>query len=86
MNLEATNDASSIKNLLTSVEALAGIFIQTGPYDIKKLFEDIKFKLEFITKASNCLRSEEIAEFLKIFEDLIDKLIAIFENPQPAFC
>lgn len=79
MNLEATNDASSIKNLLTSVEALAGIFIQTGPYDIKKTFEDLKFKLEFITKASNCLRSEEIAEFHKIFEGLIDKLISIFE-------
>lgn len=79
MNLEATNDASSIKNLLTSVESLADIFIQTGPYDIKKTFEDLKFKLEFITKASNCLRSEEIAEFHKLFEDLIDKLIAIFE-------
>lgn len=79
MNLEATNDASSIKNLLVSIEALADIFIQTGPYDIKKTFEDLKFKLEFITKASNCLRSEEIAEFHKIFEDLIDKLISIFE-------
>lgn len=79
MNMEATSEASSIKNLLTSIEALANIFIQTGPYDIKKTFEDLKFKLEFITKASNCLRSEEIAEFHKIFEDLIDKLIAIFE-------
>lgn len=79
MKLEATNDASSIKNLLVSIEALHNIFKDTGPYEIKKTFEDIKFKLEFITKASNCLRSEEIAEFHKIFEGLIDKLITIFE-------
>lgn len=79
MKLEATNDASSIMTLLASIEFLYDIFKDTGPYEIKKTFEDVKFKLEFITKASNCLRSEEIAELHKTFEGLIDRLIAIFE-------
>jgi len=79
MNLEASNDEGTIQNLLKNIGAMYDIFKQTGPYEIRKTFEDLKFKLEFITKASNRLKSEEIAELHLTFESLIDKLIAIFE-------
>lgn len=79
MHLETSSDENTIKDLLNNIEALYDIFKQTGPYDIKKIFEDIKVKLEFITKASNCLESDEIAQFHLTFETLIDKLIFIFE-------
>lgn len=79
MQLESSSDENSIKNMLTSVSNLYDIFKLTGPYDIKKELEDMKVKLEFITRASNCLSSEEIAQFHLTFENIIDRLLAIFE-------
>lgn len=79
MKLESLNDEQTIKDLLSNIETLYDIFKQTGPYDIKKEIEDIKVKLEFITRASNSLTSEEIEQFHKTFDSIIDKLISIYE-------
>lgn len=79
MQLEASNDEQSIKNLLSNVQALYVIFNQTGPYDIKKELEDIKVKLEFITRASNSLTGEEIEQFRQTIDNIIEKLISIYE-------
>lgn len=79
MQLESSSDENSIKEMFTNVSNLYDIFKLTGPYDIKKELEDMKVKLEFITRASNCLSSDEIAQFHLTFENLIDRLLSIFE-------
>lgn len=79
MQLESSSDENSIMEMFTNVSNLYDIFKLTGPYDIKKELEDMKIKLEFITRASNCLSSEEIAQLHLTFENIIDRLLAIFE-------
>lgn len=79
MQLEESSDENSIMEMFINVSNLYDIFKITGPYDIKKELEDMTVKLEFITKASNCLSSEEIAQFHLTFENIIDRLLAIFE-------
>lgn len=79
MKLEAEKDEDLIKKLLFGIEALYNIFQKTGPYEIKKHFEDIKVKLEFITKASNSLTNEEIEQIHQTLDIIIEKLIPVYE-------
>lgn len=79
MRLESSNKESLINDLLSNTQALYDIFKQTGPYDIKKELEDIKVKLEFITRASNSLTNEEVEQLHKTFDNIIEKLISIYE-------
>lgn len=79
MNLEVGKDAELIKDLLDITNNLYLLFQQIGPYDIKKLVEDIKVKLEFITKASNRLTTGETEEIHQILNEIINRLISICE-------
>lgn len=79
MKIEIENDGNLIKNLLFDIQDLYNIFRETGPYDIKKCFEDLKVKLEFITRASNSLTTDETEEIHQTFDNIIDKLISICE-------
>lgn len=79
MRLEAEKNEDLIKKLLSDTETLYNVFQKTGPYELKKYFEDIKVKLEFITKASNSLTNEEIEQIHQTFDNIIDKLISIYE-------
>lgn len=79
MKLESIKDGNLIKSLLSNTENLYKIFQKTGPYDIKKNLEDIKVKLEFITKASNSLTDEEIEQIRQTLDNIFDKLISAYE-------
>lgn len=79
MKIEMGKDEHSIQELLSAIESLYNLFQKIGPYDIKKWFEDIKVKLEFITRASNCLTSDETGEIHQILDNIINKLISICE-------
>lgn len=79
MKIEMEKNETLIRKLLSNTQNLFNIFKKTGPYDIKELLEDVKVKLEFITKASNSLTNEEIEEIHQKFDNIIDKLISIYE-------
>lgn len=79
MKLESIKDENLINNLLLETENLYNIFQQTGPFDIKKHLEDIKVKLEVITKMSTSLTNEEIEQIHQTFDNIFDKLISIYE-------
>lgn len=80
MKLEMEKDWDLIKKLLSNTQNLYDIFQKTGPYDVKKHLEDIKVKLEFITKASNSLTNEEVEQLHQTFDNIIDKLSFIYET------
>lgn len=79
MKMETEQDESLIESLLSNTENLYNIFQKTGPYDIKNYLEDIKVKLEVITRASNNLTSEEVDQIHQTFDSIIDKLFSIYE-------
>lgn len=79
MKLEIQKNESLIKKLLSDTQDLHGIFQKTGPYDIKEHLEDVKVKLEFITRVSNNLTNEEVEQIHQTFDNVIDKLISISE-------
>lgn len=79
MKLESIKDENLINNLLSETENLYNIFQQTGPFDIKKHLEDIKVKLEVITKMSTSLTNEEIEQIHQTFDTIFDKLISVYE-------
>lgn len=80
MKIEMEKDENFIKKLLSNTQNLYGVFQKTGPYEIKKYLEDIKVKLEFITKASNSLTNEETEQIHQTFDNIIDKLNPICET------
>lgn len=79
MMLESSKETTLIQDLLKNASELYNIFKETGPYDIKKPVEDIKVKLEFITKASNRLTVTETEEIHAILDEIISKFISICE-------
>lgn len=79
MKIGVEKDENLIKKLLSDTQDLYNIFKKTGPYDIKNYLEDIKVKLEFITRASNSLTNDEIDQIHQTFYNIIDKLGFIYE-------
>lgn len=79
MKIESGNFENSIKELLDVSNKLYEIFKNIGLYDEKKRFEDLKVKLEFITKASNSLTADEISEIQRSIDSTISKLISLSE-------
>lgn len=79
MQKENQEEDGLIKKLLFCISELYNIFSVVGTYEIKKLFEDIKVKLEFISKASNNLTLQETDEIHKILDNIIAKLISFCE-------
>lgn len=79
MKIEMEKNENLIKKLLSYTQDLHSIFQKTGPYDIKEHLEDVKVKLEFITRASSSLTNEEIEQIHQTFDNVIDKLISISE-------
>lgn len=79
MLIEIEKDPELIKNLLSSVTELYGIFEKIGDYEIKKEFEDIKVKLEFTINGSNSLTGSEVAQLHQGFDSIINKFIPICE-------
>ena len=79
MKVESENSESAIKDFLSNTTKLYEIFQQTGPFEIKKWLEDIKVKLEFISKGSNSLNSSETEEIHQTLDNVINKLIPLCE-------
>lgn len=79
MKIETEKNGNLIGVLLSKTESLYNIFKITGPYNIKKPLEDIKVKLEVITRASNSLTTEEIEQIHQTFNILIDDLNSIYD-------
>lgn len=79
MQIEMKKNETLIPKLLSVIDELYSIFKTIGPYEIKKLFEDIKVKLEFISKASNNLTMEETEEIHKVLDSIINKLASCCE-------
>lgn len=79
MKIEIFQDEGLIKNLLSATQDLYAIFEQVNIFDLKKSIEDVKVKLEFTSKASNCLTNDEIEDLHKKFDEIINKLIPVCE-------
>lgn len=79
MRIEIEKDGALISSLLSVIRELYSIFENAGPYELKKWAEDIKVKLEFITKASNSLTMEETGDIHLIIDNIINKLTSICE-------
>lgn len=79
MEIETQKDEKLIQELLDVIKDLYEIFQKIGSFDIKKGFEDIMVKLEFITKASNSLTNSETGEIQAIIEKIINTILPICE-------
>lgn len=79
MEIETKKDEDLIQNLISVIKELYEIFQKIGPYDIRKLFEDIKVKLEFTSKASNSLTNEETGQLQYTIDTVISKLASLCE-------
>lgn len=79
MHIEAKQNEQLIQKLFAIMEELYDIFSFVGPYDVKKMFEDIKVKLEFISKTLSVLTIDEIEEIHKVINNTIDKLASCCE-------
>lgn len=79
MRIEIQKDLTLIEKLFSVTKDLYDIFKEIGPFNIKNLLEDIKFKLEFTMKASNSLTTGEIEEIQQILNNVINKLASICE-------
>lgn len=79
MEIEVARNENSIEKLLVIINELYDIFKQIGPYEIKKGFEDISVKLNFVSKASNILTYAEGEEIHKTLNTIISQLTAIYE-------
>lgn len=79
MRMEIDTNEITIKEMLSVIQNLYKLFETTGPYDVKKWIEDIKVKLEFITRASNSLTNDEIKELHKTIDSVINKLVSLYE-------
>ena len=79
MQIEIEKDGNLIEKLLLDINQLYDIFKQTGPFEIKKWFEDINVKLNFVNKASHILNGTESEELLKTINKIITRLNSIYE-------
>lgn len=79
MRIEIEKDGALIGKLLSVIKEMYDIFKSTGPYEIRKWSEDIKVKLEFITRASNSLNMNETGEIHQVLDNIINKLTSICE-------
>lgn len=79
MRIEIERDGNLISKLLSVIKEMYDIFKNTGPYEIRKWTEDIKVKLEFITRASNSLNMDETGEIHQVLDNIINKLTSICE-------
>lgn len=79
LKLQTEKDENLIDELLFVITELYNDFDNICSYEIKKALEDIKVKLEFISKASKCLTLYEVDEILQTINGVIDKLIPICE-------
>lgn len=79
LKLQTEKDENLIDELLLVTTELYNYFEKISSYEIKKAFEDIKVKLEFISKASKSLTPNEIDEILQTINGIIDKLIPLCE-------
>lgn len=79
MKIEMENNPDLINNFLQKSKELYEIFSLIGFFEIKKEAEDIKVKLEFISKASNCLTNNEIDAIHQTIDSIIEKIIPLCE-------
>lgn len=79
MAIEAEHSPEKIKNLLTVIDTLFELFKDIGIYEIKKLLEDVKIKLEFTLNGSNDLTLEETGDLQVKLDAVINKLAYLFE-------
>lgn len=79
LQLQTQKNENLIDELLFITTELYNDFDRICSYEIKKAIEDIKVKLEFISKASKSLTSNEVDEILQTINGIIDKLIPICE-------
>lgn len=79
LKLQTEKNENLIDELLLVITELYADFDKISSYEIKKALEDIKVKLEFISKASKSLTSNEVDEILQTINGIIDKLIPICE-------
>lgn len=79
MKIEIEKNGELIQKLYSSINDLYEIFKITGPFEIKKLFEDVKVKLDFIIKTSSILTMEETEEIHQILDNIINTLASLCE-------
>lgn len=77
MELETKKEQNDlIKKLFDTSSNLQNIFEKLGSYELKKMAEDINFKLNFIIKTSSSLTQNEIKEIHQTVDNIIKKIEA----------
>lgn len=79
MSLQTNKQDDLIKNALALITELHKHFKEINHFEIKNTIEDIKAKLEFTTKASSELTSQEVDQLQEKMDDVISKIIPIYE-------
>lgn len=79
MQIEIHKNGNLIGNLLSAITELYKLFETLNIYETKKWIEDIKVKLEFISKASNSLTVEETGDIQSILDRVINKMASLYE-------
>lgn len=79
MKIETQNEENLIGTLLAATKDLFEIFVKTGPFDVKKMLEDVSVKLEFTMRGSNSLTTNEVEELHNIFNKIINRVTTLCE-------
>jgi len=79
MKIECEKDWSLIEKLLNETTELYTLFQKIGPFEIKKMLEDISVKLDFVNKATHSLTDAEGEEIQKTINSIIVNLNSIYE-------
>lgn len=79
MKMEIEKNESVIKSLISCTKRLHSIFGGVGLYEIKRMLDDVIFKLDFVNKVSSTLTITEIEDIGQIFNSVISTLTSTCE-------
>lgn len=78
--MEIDDDIKYLDTFLDTIQKLIDIFKDLPFYEIKSLLDDIKTKLEFVSRSSNIITGEEQIELHKKLDDIANFLSEIYKQ------
>lgn len=79
MGIEQGQDGVFVQSLTASVNELYNIFKDIGLFEIKKNLEDMKVKLDFVSRATNSLTVDEGEKIQQNFNTIISDITSLCE-------
>lgn len=79
MRIEHQGESEPIDELLFNVNSLYEIFSSIGHFELKKHMEDLKVKLDFVSKVASGLTVQEIEQMQQVFDEIITELVSLSE-------